>query len=60
MEPVITGGGVLVPPDNYLPLVRQIGDRYGVLLISDEVVSGFGRLGKMFGFQHWGVEAEHL
>jgi adenosylmethionine-8-amino-7-oxononanoate aminotransferase len=58
MEPLISGGGVLVPPDNYIPLVREVCDRYGVLLIFDEVVSGFGRLGKMFGFQHWNIEAD--
>jgi 4-aminobutyrate aminotransferase-like enzyme len=40
MEPVISGGGVLVPPDNYIPRVREICDRHGVLLIYDEVVSG--------------------
>jgi taurine-pyruvate aminotransferase len=58
MEPVISGGGVIVPPDNYMRRVREVCDRYGVLLIYDEVVSGFGRLGKMFGYQHWGVEAD--
>ena len=58
MEPVIAGGGVLIPPDDYLPKVREICTRYGVLLILDEVVSGFGRTGKMFAHQHWGVEAD--
>jgi taurine-pyruvate aminotransferase len=58
MEPLISGGGVLVPPDNYIPLVRKICDRHGVLLIFDEVVSGFGRLGKMFGYEHWKTEAD--
>ena len=58
MEPLISGGGVLVPPDNYIPLVREICNRHGVLLIFDEVVSGFGRLGKMFGYQHWETEAD--
>ncbi len=53
MEPIISGGGVLVPPDNYIPEVRRICEKYGVLLIFDEVVSGFGRTGKMFGHQHW-------
>ena len=53
MEPMISGGGVLIPPDNYIPRVREICDRYGVLLIFDEVVSGFARTGTMFGFQHW-------
>ncbi len=58
MEPLISGGGVLVPPDNYIPRVREICDRHGVLLIFDEVVSGFGRLGKMFGYEHWKTEAD--
>lgn len=58
MEPMISGGGVLIPPDNYLPLVREICDRYGVLLILDEVVSGFGRTGRMFGQQHWDTQAD--
>jgi len=53
MEPIISGGGVLVPPDNYLPLVRRICDKYGVIMICDEVVSGFGRTGIQFGFEHW-------
>jgi adenosylmethionine-8-amino-7-oxononanoate aminotransferase len=58
MEPIISGGGVIVPPDNYLPFVREICDRYGVLLILDEVVSGFGRTGKMFGHDHWNTKAD--
>ena len=55
VEPMISGGGILIPPDNYLPKIRQICDKYGVLLIFDEVVSGFGRTGAMFGCQHWDV-----
>ena len=58
MEPIMSGGGILIPPDSYLPTVREICDRYGVLLIFDEVVSGFGRTGKMFGFEHWGIYAD--
>jgi len=58
MEPVMSGGGVLVPPDSYISRVREVCDRHGVLLIFDEVVSGFGRLGKMFGSQHWETEAD--
>ena len=58
MEPMISGGGVLIPPDNYLKGVRDVCDRYNVLLIMDEVVSGFGRTGKMFGHEHWGVKAD--
>ena len=58
MEPMISGGGVMVPPENYLPEIRRICDKYNVLLILDEVVSGFGRTGKMFGHDHWGVQAD--
>ncbi|MBW2724137.1 MAG: aminotransferase class III-fold pyridoxal phosphate-dependent enzyme [Deltaproteobacteria bacterium] len=58
MEPIIAGGGLLIPPDDYLPRVREICTRHGVLLILDEVVTGFGRTGKMFAHQHWGVEPD--
>jgi len=58
MEPMITGGGVLVPPDCYVPGIRKLCDKYGILLIFDEVVSGFGRTGKMFGHQHWETQAD--
>ncbi len=54
-EPIIGGGGVLVPPDEYWPLIRQVCDKYGLLLIHDEVITGFGRTGRWFGSQHWGV-----
>ncbi len=58
MEPIISGGGVLVPPDEYLPRVREICDEYGVLLIFDEVVSGVGRTGRLFGHQLWEVQPD--
>lgn len=58
MEPIITGGGILIPPDNYLPAVKEICERHGVLLIVDEVICGFGRTGEKFGFQHYGVEPD--
>jgi putrescine aminotransferase len=57
-EPVQGAGGVIVPPANYWPLVRQICDRHGVLLIADEVVTGFGRTGHLFGTRLWGVKAD--
>jgi adenosylmethionine-8-amino-7-oxononanoate aminotransferase len=57
-EPVQGAGGVIVPPANYWPLVRQICDKYGVLLIADEVVTGFGRTGQLFGTRLWGVNAD--
>ena len=58
MEPIITGGGILIPPDSYLPAVRELCDRHGVLLIADEVICGFGRVGKMFGHDDTGVRPD--
>ena len=55
LEPVPGANGVLVPPPEYWPLVRQACDRDGALLVADEVLTGFGRTGKPFGFQHWNV-----
>ncbi len=60
MEPIIAGGGVLVPPDDYLERVRGICDRHGVLLIVDEVVTALGRLGAPFAHQLYGVEPDLL
>ncbi len=57
-EPIQGAGGVIVPPAAYWPLVRKICDKYGVLLISDEVVTGFGRSGSMFGCRGWGVKPD--
>jgi adenosylmethionine-8-amino-7-oxononanoate aminotransferase len=57
-EPVQGAGGVIVPPPNYWPLVRKVCDKYGVLLIADEVVTGFGRTGHLFGTRLWGVQAD--
>lgn len=57
-EPVQGAGGVIVPPANYWPMIRKICDKYGVLLIADEVVTGFGRTGQMFGTRLWGVQAD--
>lgn len=57
-EPVQGAGGVIVPPENYWPAIRQVCDRHGVLLIADEVVTGFGRAGAMFGTRLWGVNAD--
>lgn len=55
IEPVQGEGGVYLPPEGYLEGVRTICDQYGVLLILDEVQTGFGRTGRMFACQHWGV-----
>jgi taurine--2-oxoglutarate transaminase len=55
LEPVTGTNGILIPPDGYLEGVRQICDRHGVLLICDEVMTGFGRTGRWFAVDHWGV-----
>jgi putrescine---pyruvate transaminase len=57
-EPIQGAGGVIVPPANYWPLVREVCDRHGVLLIADEVVTGFGRTGALFGSRLWGVKPD--
>jgi taurine-pyruvate aminotransferase len=58
MEPIITGGGIIVPHDDYLRTVGEICERNGALLIVDEVICGFGRTGERFGYQHYGVEPD--
>ena len=55
LEPIQGEGGVIIPPDSYFPQVREICDRYGVLLIADEIQTGMGRTGKLFGIEHYGV-----
>ncbi|MBM4434904.1 MAG: aminotransferase class III-fold pyridoxal phosphate-dependent enzyme [Chloroflexi bacterium] len=55
VEPVTGTNGVLVPPDGYLQGVRRLCDRHGILLIADEVMTGFGRTGAWFAVDHWGV-----
>jgi putrescine aminotransferase len=55
LEPVQGEAGVIVPPDDYFPAVRDICTRHGVLLIADEVQTGMGRTGKLFGVDHWDV-----
>ena len=54
-EPIFGPGGIIVPPDEYWPIVREICDRYEVVLVSDEVMTGFGRTGKWFGVEHYDV-----
>jgi adenosylmethionine-8-amino-7-oxononanoate aminotransferase len=58
VEPVMSGVGVAVPPDEYLPEVETLCRKYGILLHLDEVISGFGRTGKMFAHQHYGVSPD--
>src|SRR5207302_6386839 len=55
LEPIQGEGGVIVPPEGYLPAVRQTCTERGVLLILDEVQTGLGSTGEMFGCNHWGV-----
>jgi len=54
-EPIFGAGGVIVPPEEYWPMVRAICDKYEVVLIADEVMTAFGRTGKWFGMDNWGV-----
>jgi len=58
MEPIISGGGVMIPPDSYISAIRRVCDKHGVLLIFDEVVSGFGRTGTFWGHEHWNVKPD--
>jgi len=58
VEPVTGTNGVLVPPDGYLEGLRALCDKYGILLIADEVMAGFGRTGEWFAVDHWKVEPD--
>ena len=60
VEPVQGEGGYLVPDDAFLPRLRELCDRHGILLIADEVQSGAGRTGRMWAIEHWGVEPDIL
>ena len=57
-EPVQGAGGVIPPQDDYFPRIREICDRHDVLLVADEVITGFGRTGKLFALDHWGVQPD--
>jgi taurine-pyruvate aminotransferase len=58
VEPIMSGVGVSVPPDEYLPEVEKLCRKYDLLLHVDEVINGFGRTGKMFAHQHYGVKPD--
>ena len=60
IEPVLGEGGYVVPPPGFLPRLREITRQHGILLIADEVQTGFGRTGEMFAVQHWAVEPDIL
>jgi len=57
-EPILGEGGILVPPDEYFKVIKEILDAHDILLIVDEVQSGFGRTGKMFAMEHYGVKPD--
>lgn len=57
-EPVIGAGGVIPPTPDYFPRIREICDRHQVLFIADEVITGFGRTGRWFALEHWGVQPD--
>lgn len=57
-EPAMGAGGMIPPPAEYWPIVRNICDKYDVLLIADEVMTGFCRTGKMFAVEHWGIKPD--
>ena len=59
-EPVMGEGGIIVPPPDYFREIKRVLDRHGILFICDEVQSGFGRTGKMFAIEHYGVEPDIL
>jgi taurine--2-oxoglutarate transaminase len=58
LETVTGSNGVIIPPDGYLQGVRKICDDYNIMLICDEVMTGFGRTGTMFAFEHWGIQPD--
>ncbi|MDA8096936.1 MAG: 4-aminobutyrate--2-oxoglutarate transaminase [Desulforudis sp.] len=58
IEPVQGEGGFIVPPPEFLPGIQKICEKYGIVFIADEVQTGFGRTGKMFACEHWGVEPD--
>jgi 4-aminobutyrate aminotransferase len=58
VEPILGEGGYIVPPPGFLPRLREITRQHGILLVADEVQTGFGRTGKLFAVEHWGVEPD--
>jgi 4-aminobutyrate aminotransferase len=60
VEPIQGEGGYIVPPAEFLSKLKELCQRYGILLVADEIQSGFGRTGKMFACEHWGIEPDIL
>jgi 4-aminobutyrate aminotransferase len=58
IEPIQGEGGYIVPPPEYLPMIQELCRKHGILLVADEIQSGFGRTGKMFASEHWGIEPD--
>jgi len=58
VEPIQGEGGYLVPPSDFLPRLRELTKKHGILLVADEVQSGMGRTGKLLAIEHWGVEPD--
>ncbi len=58
VEPIQGEGGYIVPPVEFLPLLRKITERYGIVMVADEIQTGMGRTGKMFAVEHWNVEPD--
>ena len=57
-EPIQGAGGVIIPPESYWPEIQRVCDHYGILLVTDEVICGFGRLGEWFGADYYGVKPD--
>ncbi len=60
MEPVQNSGGCIVPPPTYYPEIRRLTRENGIVMIMDEVICGFGRTGKLFGTEHWGIQPDMM
>ena len=60
VEPITAGGGIIIPVAEYFPILQEICRKYGVFLVIDEVVAGFGRTGQFFGFQHFDVDPDMI
>jgi len=60
MEPILGAGGVIPPHESFMPMVREVCDRHGILLIADEVITGFGRTGAWSGSRLWGVKPDMM
>ncbi|MEM7360879.1 MAG: aminotransferase class III-fold pyridoxal phosphate-dependent enzyme [Pseudomonadota bacterium] len=58
LEPVVGTNGIIVPPDGYLQSIKETCEKYGILLIADDVMAGYGRTGKWFAVDHWGVQPD--